>query len=245
MPEEMNLLMEQVQHKNVVACGDRVYYEGMLNNVPVVVAFSRWGKVAAATTITTLILKFKVDSIIFTGIAGSVSSELAVGDIVVAERLFQHDMDARPLMRRFEIPLTGQTSYQLPDMQVRMAEQTVHNFLKKRKDFRAQLAEHHITQPKLARGDIASGDLFIASQEMRDKINRNLPSVLCADMESAAAAQVCADFQVPLAVIRVISDGATAEAHQSAMDFVLTHGSKYTVAIINEYLELLKTDDHH
>ena len=67
--------------------------------------FSRWGKVAAATTTTQLINDFEIDEIIFTGVAGSIQNHINIGDIVIGKNLYQHDMDASPLLEPFEIPL--------------------------------------------------------------------------------------------------------------------------------------------
>ena len=69
---------------------------------------SRLGKVATAAT---LIERFDVSALIFTGVAGSADPGVKVGDIVIAENLVQHDMDTRPLFPRFEIPLTGQAKF--------------------------------------------------------------------------------------------------------------------------------------
>ena len=107
MPEEMNKIISAISNKEIIERGSRIYYKGILSGQEVVAVFSRWGKVAAATTATHLILEFKVDRIVFTGVAGGISPDLNIGDIVIGQHLYQHDMDARPLMRRFEIPLTG------------------------------------------------------------------------------------------------------------------------------------------
>ncbi len=89
--------------------GMRTYTIGELAGVTTVVVFSRWGKVAAAITVSTLILEFKVTELLFTGVAGAIDHRLQIGDIVLGKRLIQHDMDARPLMAQFEIPLLGKT----------------------------------------------------------------------------------------------------------------------------------------
>ncbi|MFA6582380.1 MAG: 5'-methylthioadenosine/S-adenosylhomocysteine nucleosidase, partial [Paludibacter sp.] len=101
MPEEMDKIIASITNKQIEESGSRIYYRGELFGQEVVAVFSRWGKVAAAATVTHLILEYKVDRIIFTGVAGAISPELNVGDVVIGQRLFQHDMDARPLMRRF------------------------------------------------------------------------------------------------------------------------------------------------
>ncbi len=239
MPEEMDKIIATISNKEIVERGSRIYYRGELFGQDVVAVFSRWGKVAAATTATNMILDFNVDRIVFTGVAGAISPELNVGDVVIGQRLYQHDMDARPLMRRFEIPLTGKTSYETPLQNVEIMSQAVHNFLKTNKEFRKILAEQQILNPKMVIGDIASGDLFISSSEMKHALSRNLPSVVCAEMEGAAVAQVCDDYGVPLVVVRVISDAADEEAHVSAIGFVNQHASDYSLSILKEYIQLV------
>jgi len=240
MPEEMDKIIAAINNKEIVERGSRVYYRGDLYGQEVVAVFSRWGKVAAATTATNLILDFNVDRIVFTGVAGAISPQLNVGDIVIGQRLYQHDMDARPLMRRFEIPLTGKTSYEIPQQNVDTMSQAVHNFLKNNKEFRKILAEQDITNPKMLIGDIASGDLFISSADMKQALIKNLPSVLCAEMEGAAVAQVCDDYGVPLIVVRVISDSADEEAHISAIGFVNQHAGDYSLSILKEYITIIQ-----
>ena len=240
MPEEMDKIIGEIINKQIVERGSRIYYRGELFGQEVVAVFSRWGKVAAATTATNLILEFNVDRIVFTGVAGAISPELNVGDVVIGQRLYQHDMDARPLMRRFEIPLTGKTSYETPLQNVETMSQAVHNFLKNDKEFRKILTEQQISNPKMLIGDIASGDLFISSTVMKQALIKNLPSVVCAEMEGGAVAQVCDDYGVPLIVVRIISDSADEEAHVSAIGFVNQHAADYSLSILKEYIGLIK-----
>ncbi len=239
MPEEMEKIISAINDKEIVESGSRIYYHGKLYGQEVVAVFSRWGKVAASTTATDMILNFKVERIVFTGVAGAISPELNVGDIVIGHRLFQHDMDARPLMRRFEIPLTGKISYETPQQNVDTMAQAVHNFLKSNKEFRQMLSGQNITNPKMRTGDIASGDLFISNTGMKHALIKNLPSVLCAEMEGAAVAQVCDDYGVPLTVVRVISDTADEDAHVSAIGFVNQHAGEYSLSILKEYISLI------
>lgn len=238
MPEEMEMIIASITNKEIYERGGRLYYKGKLFGRDVIAVFSRWGKVAAATTVTNMILEFKVESIVFTGVAGGISPELNVGDIVIAQRLFQHDMDARPLMRRFEIPLTGKTSFAISETSTDTMKKAVHQFLVKNKEFRKELSKHEINNPRLMMGDVASGDLFISTQEMKEAIIRNLPSVACVEMEGAAVAQVCDDYQIPLTVVRVISDLANDEASVFAMEFVLKHAGNYSLAILKEYIDI-------
>ena len=130
MPEEMDLLIAVIQDKEIIEHGSRVFYKGMLYDQEVVAVFSRWGKVAATTTAVSLITEFQVDRMVFTGVAGGIAPDVNVGDVVIAQRLF-NNLDARPLMRRFEIPLTGKTSFEIHHQDQVMMTEAVHKFLKK------------------------------------------------------------------------------------------------------------------
>jgi nucleoside phosphorylase len=110
MQEEIDTLLKELSAgSQVVNEGRRTYHSGHLWGAPVVIVFSRWGKVAAATTATDLISDFCVSEILFTGVAGAAQPGLRVGDIVVGARLWQHDMDARPLFPQYDIPLLGRS----------------------------------------------------------------------------------------------------------------------------------------
>ena len=72
------------------------------------IAWSGWGKVSAARAATRLIsTQYKshnIDLLLFTGVAGSLSSELEQWDIIIPDKVIQYDLDARPIFKRFYIP---------------------------------------------------------------------------------------------------------------------------------------------
>ena len=248
MPEEMVKVLGAISNVKTTHSGSRTYYEGQLNGMQVVGVFSRWGKVAAATTATELILKFGVQRILFTGIAGALADHLKVGDVVVAKNFYQHDMDARPLMPRLQIPLLGKEAFSTPTLDTQLGVQAVKNFLAHDKNILQQLHDAGMHTPNIYEGDMASGDLFVSTTKMRDSIRRNVPSALCVDMESAAVAQVCEDYNCPLTVVRVISDAADEATSLGAAQFVRTHGGDFSLGIARHYLDLLSascTPDTH
>jgi len=95
-PEEYGTLLQQMKNIRSEEKGKRTYHRGKLQGIDTILVASRIGKVAAAVTTTNLILDYNVDFIIFIGVAGAINPSLNVGDIVVANSLIQHDMDARP-----------------------------------------------------------------------------------------------------------------------------------------------------
>lgn len=218
--------------------GARTYYEGSIHGHEVVLVFSRWGKVAAASVTTTLINQFKVDCIIFTGVAGAVSPALNIGDIVLAKNLIQHDMNAFPLFPRFEIPLVQKSYFAAEENLNELARKAIQKTLQSKELQHFPLSSFAITQPEFYQGTIASGDQFISSTAITGELSTAINDLLCVDMESAAVAQVCDDYQIPFSIIRVISDKAD---HSAAIDFprfIKELASPLDQLIIKNFLEI-------
>ncbi len=219
----------------------RDFWCGNLQGRPVVLALSRIGKVAAATTATALIEAFNVSAIVFTGVAGGLSPEVRVGDVVVATGFVQHDMDASPLFPRYEIPLYGRTVFEC-DQALSAALLMAAN---------AALSE---TNGKIDSnildgrrgvhcGLIASGDQFVSSVEDSRKLQDALRAAdllsLAVEMEGAAVAQVCYDYGIPFAAVRTISDRADDQAHVDFPRFVSEVASRYALAIVQHLMPRL------
>ena len=250
MPEEINgvlLLMDEQKERSL---GMRTYYTGKINGIKTVVVFSRWGKVAAAATVASLVLEFKISEIIFTGVAGAVTDQLKIGDIVIARRLIQHDMDARPLIDQFEIPLLGKTFFESPDAQVSIAINAVNELIENNHINTvidtSELKKFGIEKPQLFTGDIASGDKFFSAKIEKAKLLSAIPSILCIEMEGAAVAQVCYEYGIPFTIVRTISDTADEGSVKDFPLFIKKISSIYSAEIIkNIYRQYDQvTDDH-
>lgn len=232
--EEQAGLVEAMERPYKLVHGLREYFVGPLWEIDAVCVLSRIGKVAAAMTATTLVEKFGVTHILFTGVAGGGDRTVAVGDIVVAESLVQHDMDASPLFPRFEVPLTGRTHF-APDRQLSMRlSQAAHAFLET--DFLASIAQEErqafgLHQPRVHRGLVASGDQFVNDRLRVAQLNGALPGLVALEMEGAAVAQVCQELGVPFAVLRAISDNANENAAHDFMRFVKSVAAHYAFHI--------------
>jgi adenosylhomocysteine nucleosidase len=214
----------------------KTYYSGKINGVETVVVFSGWGKVAAATTASVLILKFGVTEIVFTGVAGAIHPELTIGDVVLGKRFIQHDMDARPMIEQYEIPLLNKMFFETELLQLSIATKAIEQLLEDRNLYHAipsrVLKEFNISRPNFFSGDIASGDKFFSSHEQKHLLRRQLPSVLCVEMEGAAVAQTCFEHQIPFTVIRVISDTADDASSVDFALFVQKVASLYSTQIV-------------
>jgi len=205
-------------HRTVEA-GQRTFYEGTWAGQDVVLVLSRIGKVSAAITTMLLLERFGVTHVIFSGVAGAVDPRLRVGDVVIADGLIQHDMDASPLFPRFEIPLLGKTQFGAALHEP--AEVAAVRYLHEQFSgdvSEAMRAAFGITRPAVFRGLIVSGDQFVADPVRTAALREALPGALCTEMEGAAVAQVCHEMgDISMAVIRIISDQAD---HSAAIDFL-------------------------
>lgn len=238
MPEEINGVIALLNNSVSKTIGRRIYTTGTINGIDTVVVFSRWGKVAAAATVSALIHHFNVTQLIFTGVAGAINHELQIGDIVIASRLIQHDMDARPLMPQFEIPLLGKTYFEADDSHLAIARNAVIPLLDNRALLNVVgtkvLSTFGVRQPKLHIGDVASGDKFFSNSTDRENLIAVLPNILCVEMEGAAVAQVCYEYNIPFTIIRTISDNADDSSHVDFPAFIKEVSSKYSAVIITE-----------
>jgi len=212
MPEEIEAVLHLMgSDTHTVEHGNRAFTLGSIGKRSVVAAYSRCGKVAAAATATEMIVRFNATEIIFTGLAGALDDRLRIGDVVIATELMQHDLDARPLFPRYEVPLAGVSRFAC-DAALRSQVESAADALLQGPLLK-QLPEHvrarlGLTKPRLYSGLIVSGDQFIGSDSQRAALRRDLPDALCVEMEGAAVVQVAHDYAIPAAVVRVISDAA-------------------------------------
>lgn len=238
MTEEADRLKDIMSIDGEASMGDRTYYSGKIGNVKVTLVFSRWGKVASSSTTTTLINKFNVDFVIFTGVAGAVDDSLNIGDVVIGSELYQHDMDARPIFPRFQIPLTDASLFSPKQEDIDSLQKAAYQFTQQiqQKIPEKTLSKFSIFKPKVYTGVIASGDQFISDPKTHDSLKLDSKKVLSVEMEGAAVAQVCHEHSIPFTVVRTISDKADHSASVDFQSFVSEITSHYSEGIISNLL---------
>ena len=227
MPEELAAVVEVVHAHEVIELGGRRYHRGTYQGEPVVAVVSRIGKVAAATTAAILLERFAPRAVVMTGLAGAVDPALSIGDIVVADRTIQHDLDARPLFPRHEIPLLGVRELAVDAAFAQRLADAATRFVPP-----PEVVALGITAPRVWRGLVASGDQFFASREAVAALRALLPEALCVEMEGAAVAQVCHEHGVPFAIARVISDTADHAAPGDFAAFLAAACGPYARALV-------------
>ena len=221
MQEELAAVLATLPHEGRQVVGGREFWVGALHGHDVVVVLSRIGKVAAATTAAILLERFRVDEIVFTGVAGGLAPGVDVGHVVVADRFLQHDLDASPIFPRFEVPLYGTSIFPCDTALTARLEQAA----------RSALPGVH-----LHRGLVVSGDRFVATTAESRALQAALPAALAVEMEGAAIAQVCHDYGVPFAAVRTVSDRADDMAHIDFATFLREVASRHSAAIVRALL---------
>jgi adenosylhomocysteine nucleosidase len=232
---EQTGLLALLQDPHCVRHAGRDFWCGQWHGRAVVLALSRIGKVAAATTATALIERFGAAGVLFTGVAGGVGTGVQVGDVVVGSDFLQHDMDASPLFPRYEVPLYGRALFAADAPFSDLLFQACGDALRG-----AAYGQRAVT---VHRGLIVSGDRFVsgvheaAALVLRLRDSQHEP--LAVEMEGAAVAQVCADYQVPFAAVRTISDRADATAHVDFAQFIEQVAGVYAFKVVDAFVRLL------
>ena len=239
MHEENASLIAAMELEQKEDYGSRTYYLGNLYGAEVIVVFSHWGKVAASITATSVISRYNASEILFTGVAGAIDDSLSIGDVVIADTLYQHDMDASPIIERHEIPLLGRSGINTDPERREKLHKAANHFITD--DFTKTFDDDVVEQFKLNNpcvhcANIASGDQFVADVSTSKDIASRLNTVVCVEMEGAAVAQVCESFNIPFTVVRTISDTGDESAEIDFQSFVSKVASTYSLEIVRHYL---------
>lgn len=200
---ELKNSMIDIEEKKISSL---TFYSGKLCNKDVVIVESGIGKVNAAITTTLLINEFKVNKIIFTGVAGAVNPKISVTDIVVGTELLESDMDvtAGGNYKLGEIPRMKNSYFKADPYLFTIAK---------------SVATKLFGEDKVFEGRIISRDEFVASSEKVNNL-RKVFSAECVEMEGAAVGHVCEILNIPFIVLRSISDKADNDAGMSFDEFV-------------------------
>lgn len=203
MDEEVELIKSTMSVENTVEKAGCTFLVGKIEGKDAVVVRCGIGKVNAAMCTQILIDLFNVDAVINTGVAGAVAEGITVGDVVISSDALQHDMDCSPLGDPIGvIPRMPESIFKADERLVKLAFD----------------ASSKVISGKTLTGRVVSGDQFIASKEVKDKLVKNFNGS-CAEMEGAAIAHICYMNSVPYVIIRNISDSADGSADVSFVEF--------------------------
>lgn len=227
MQMEIDNLKESMSDITTETCSGVYYICGKVADTDVVAAVCGVGKVFAAICAEAMILKFNVDMIINIGVAGTLTKDLGVLDVAVADQVVQHDMNTSAIGDPVGL-LSGINEIFLPGD----------------KGMRELLCSclrdegiHYLS------GTIATGDLFVETQKQRSLIRERFHAI-AAEMEGGSIGQVCYMNKVPFAILRSISD-----AEGGAMDFetFAEKAALQSIAVVVKFIERIREleDDAH
>lgn len=203
MQIEVETLVEKMENVQSQTHAWSTYYEGTLEGLPVVVVQCGVGKVNAAMCTQILCSCYEVTHLVNTGIAGSLNAQLDIGDLVVSRDAMYHDFDCNAF---------GYPSGKVPGMDVIAfpADPVLTEY--------AFAAAEAVNPGHTRIGRIASGDQFVASKELKNKIIA-ITEGLCTEMEGAAIAQTAYRNGLPFVILRAISDKADDSAEMDYPSF--------------------------
>jgi len=222
MPEEVEPIVAKLDNLQTMMYGANTYYQGNYNGQEVVVAYSKIGKVFATLTATMLIEKFGCDTLLFSGVAGAISDELKIGDLIIADGLCQHDLD---------ITAFGHPYGFVPEGEVCIPT-----------DVHLRKIAKEVASSKgliLKEGIIATGDQFVANAERKDWIGDTF-SADALEMEGASVAVVCSALEIPFFILRAISDSADMDASFNFDEF-LESSAKISADFILSMVDAIHT----
>ncbi len=222
MEEEIEPLLAHFDNVNIVEFANNKYYEVSYNGLDIVIAYSKIGKVFASLTATTMIEKFGCDTLLFSGVAGGINPELKIGDLIIANKLCQHDLDITAFGHPYGyVPGGGvfvETSKELNEVAKKVA---LDNGL------------------KVIEGTIATGDQFVHSTERKNFIESTF-NADALEMEGASVAVVCDALNIPFFILRAISDTADMDAGFDFDEFLKSsakNSADYLIKIVDELLK--------
>lgn len=203
MAVEVAALKERMEDLTVSSQAGMEFCEGVLDGLPVVVVQCGVGKVNAAMCTQILCSCHGVTHLVNTGIAGSLSAELDIGDLVVSRDAMYHDFDCVHF---------GYEMGRVPGMDVAAfpADKMMMDY--------AFAAAEAVNPGHTKVGRVASGDLFVAEKTVKERIIEKTGAV-CTEMEGAAIAQTAYRNGIPFVILRAISDKADDSAEMDYPTF--------------------------
>lgn len=225
MSEEISPILEKLDsYKTVEFAGNR-YYTATYRGVELIIAYSKIGKVFSALTATTMIEHFGADRLLFSGVAGAISPALKVGDLIVATKLSQHDLDITAFGHPYGYVPEGAVFVEADREMIEISKKVA-----------AEMGK------KVQEGIIATGDQFVANEERKNWIGKTFGADAL-EMEGASVAVVCDALKVPFFILRAISDAADMDASFSFDAFLQTsaqESAEFVMKMVQSIIENAK-----
>lgn len=215
MPEEIAPILERLDSYKITEYACNKYYEASYKGIELVIAYSKIGKVFSTLTATTMIEHFGAQKLLFSGVAGAISPSLKVGDLVVATKLAQHDLDITAFGHPFGYVPEGSVFVDADKDMIKISKDVAKNMGK-----------------NVLEGIIATGDQFVANEERKNWIGKTF-NADALEMEGGSVAVVCDALNIPFFILRSISDAADMDASFSFDEFLQTSAKESAEFVMN------------
>ena len=220
MEPEVAILKGKLQNCETTTHAGYTFYQGQINDNDVVIVQSGIGKVPAALATAILIDKFQPDYVVNTGSAGGFEQSLKVGDIVISSEVRYHDVDVTAF------------GYEIGQLPANPAAYIPHPELVAA----AKVGINSLENIQTLVGLITTGDTFMTKDDDIAKARANFPTMAAVEMEGAAIANTCHQFNTPFVVIRSMSDIAGKESPSSFEAYLETasvNSSQLVISMID------------
>lgn len=221
MQIELDKINEEIENKETEVISGVTFTKGTLYGKDIVTAVCGVGKVFAAICTEAMIIKYNPEIIINTGVAGTLTNKLNIGDVAISTHVVQHDMDTSPLGDPVGL-LSGINIVEIPACEKVGSEM-------------ASCVEE--IGLKCEKGVIASGDQFINSSEKKEYIQKTFNAIAC-EMEGASVGHSCYVNNVKFCIVRAISDGAGDDSNMDYPTFArmaAENGAKAVKLFVKEH----------
>ena len=202
MPEEIAPILAKLDNYKTTKYADNEYYEATYNGVDIVVAYSIIGKVFSALTASTMIQYFGCDKLLFSGVAGGINPNLKIGDLIVATKLSQHDLDITAFGHPMGFVPGGSVFVEADKELIEISKEVALELSK-----------------SVIEGVIATGDQFVHDESVKANIVKHF-NADALEMEGGSVAVVCDALNIPFFILRAISDTADTDASFSFDEFM-------------------------
>lgn len=221
MQLEADGILALAESKTEKAINGMNFFSCKIHGKDVVVVVCGVGKVNAAVCATTLVNTYKPEVVINSGVAGALSPIVSVGDLVIATKAVEHDMNTTALGDK-----QGEVS--MPNGKIMYFD------CDKRACNALYSAADKLENTKVASGIVASGDVFISDRRKRLLINDRFGAIAC-EMEGAAIGHACYCCGVKFAILRAISDDLDENKGVDFAKFCVMAAEK-TVSVIDSFI---------
>lgn len=221
MDEEVNALLKLMEDIRVESIGKVNFYHGTLSSKEVVLFKSGIGLSMAAMSTSICLSHYSIDGVVNIGTAGGLKDNQNVLDIVVSDKITYHDLDISPFGNTRDFSSSNRYVFNSNE-----------SYIKK---FESQNKNNHVWI-----GPLVSGNQFIYSEKQIDEITYYFPEALAVEMEGAAIAHVCNEFNIPFIVIRSISDLVKNPRNEMTFDEYLLKASERSAKFCYNFMNVIE-----